>query len=607
MFPPSVHPSGEHVEFSKAGEPAEADWNDLEADVIELGIATEISQFYREGGRHEIAYALSGFLRRCNWPQVRAERFIGKLASAFGDNDIDDRLQAARDAYAATNPIGRNKLSDLTDENFVASASKWAGYHESVTRSQGARLGNLESEADCAHEFVTEYMDRVIFDDLVQQFYLKRYGVYVPVSSDVIRGLVQDMPDTLVSKFPASSLKKFKSATGVGGIVNLARPQFIRDARSFDTDHTLLGVQNGVLDLRSNTLLTDPSSIVTKRALVKFNPEADCPTFKAFFNEIMGNDKELIGYVRRVLGYCITGHTGEQACFIAIGSGANGKSTLFSVVHKVLGDYAGDTPMQTLMQSRYGDQNTYDLAALEGRRLVIAQEGEASSKLAEAKLKSMTGGDPIPCRPIYGKPKTYDPRFKIVLVTNELPKIDGVDEAIWRRIKVIPFNVTIPKDERDPYLKEKLLAEKEGVLNFLIECFQEYEAAQAKSRGSGLLEPEVVTKEIQNYRAETDSVGMFIKSKCIEGKDKSSFSKHLYKAYCDWCGEAGIDEPLSSAHFGRNLSRKGYTPYKTSTGNGWKGLEYNNLDETCPYFGKVQDTSKFRRDQLADLLLDQAL
>ena len=227
MFPPSVHPSGEHVEFSKAGEPSEANWSDLEANIIELAIATEISQFYREGGRHEIAYALSGFLRRCGWPQERTEKFIEKMSTGFRDNDIGDRVQAAKDAYAATNPIGRNKLSDLTDAEFVASASKWAGYHESVNRSQGAGLGNLESEADCAHEFVTEYMDRVIFNDLAEQFYLKRSGVYVPVSSDVIRGLVQDMPDTLASKYPESSLKKFKSATGVRSIVNLARPQIL--------------------------------------------------------------------------------------------------------------------------------------------------------------------------------------------------------------------------------------------------------------------------------------------------------------------------------------------------------------------------------------------
>ena len=578
MFPPSIHPLGERVEFFQADEPAEADWNDLEAHIIQLGIATEISQFYRDGSRHDIAYALSGFLRRCNWPQERTEKFITKLAIGFSDNDIHDRVQAARDAYAAATPMGRRKLGDLTDDEFAASASKWLGYHANSAASQVAGLGSLDTEADCASEFVIEYGDRVIFDDVVGQFYLRRGGVYGPVSEDVIRGLVQDMPDTLASKFPASSLKKFKSSAGVRGILNLARPQFIRDARSFDTDHTLLGVQNGVLDLKSKTLLEHPSSIVTKRASVKFNPEADCPAFKAFLREIMGGDEELIAYVRRVLGYSITGYTGEQACFIAIGSGANGKSTLFSVVHKVLGDYAGDTPMQTLMQNKYGDQNTYDLAALEGKRLVIAQEGEANSKLAEAKLKAMTGGDPIACRAIYGKPKTYDPRFKIVLVTNELPKIDGVDEATWRRIKVIPFNVTIPRDKRDPYLKEKLLAEKEGILNFLIECFHEYEGARLDHQaGSGLFEPEVVFKEIENYRAEADSVGMFIRFNCVEAKGNSSSTRHLYHAYCGWCDESGI-EPLSSSHFGRNLGRKGYAKYKMSAGNGWKGIALRYKD-----------------------------
>ena len=129
MFPPSIHPLGEQVEFFPADEPAEADWNDLEAHIIQLGIATEISQFYRDGSRHDIAYALSGFLRRCNWPQERTEKFITKLAIGFSDNDIHDRVQAARDAYAAATPMGRRKLGDLTDDEFAASASKWLGYH----------------------------------------------------------------------------------------------------------------------------------------------------------------------------------------------------------------------------------------------------------------------------------------------------------------------------------------------------------------------------------------------------------------------------------------------------------------------------------------------
>ena len=180
------------------------------------------------------------------------------------------------------------------------------------------------------------------------------------------------------------------------------------------------------------------------------------PRFKAFLKEITGGDTGLYHYLRRIMGYMVTGNTGEQVIFIAIGSGANGKSTFFSILRSVLGDYAGSTPMNTLMQTKYGNENTYDLAAHEGKQLVIAMEGEAGSKLAEAKIKNMTGGDAISCRPIYGKPRTYDPQFKLVLVTNELPEIVGVEEAIWRRIKLIPFRVTFPECRRDPDLKEKL-------------------------------------------------------------------------------------------------------------------------------------------------------
>ena len=578
MFPPSVHPSGECVEFSKAGKPSDADWNELEAAVTELAIATLMAPFYREGSRHDIAYSLSGFLRRCNWPQERTEQFIENLASVFQDDQFDDRIQCVRDAYEAANPMGRNKLSDLTNNEFVTYISKWTMYRTTTTSSTVMGLISLESEADCASEFVEEFREHIKFDDVAEQFYLRRHGVYVPVSADVIRGLVQDMPDSLADRFPQSSLKKFKSASGVRNIADLARPQLIADARSFDTDPMLLGVQNGVLHLKTETLSTSPSSIVTKRASVKFSPGANCPNFKAFLEHIMGGDKELIAYVRRVFGYCITGGTGEQACFIAIGSGANGKSTLFSVIHTVLGDYAEYTPMHTLMQTRFGDQNTYDLAALEGKRLVIAQEGEATSKLAEAKLKSMTGGDAISCRPIYGRPRTYDPRFKVILVTNDLPKIDGVDEAIWRRIKIIPFNVTIPRESRDPYLKEKLLKESDGILNFLVECFQEYDA-------TGLSEPDIIVRAIRNYQAEADSVGIFIKARCDEGSGKSSSTKTLYEAYVEWCSEGGL-EPLVKAQFGRNLGRKDYQKYRMSSGSGWKGiaLKDEDVDTECIEF-----------------------
>ncbi len=272
----------------------------------------------------------------------------------------------------------------------------------------------------------------------------------------------------------------------------------------------------------------------------------------------MKGDDELYRYLRRILGYTLTGYTGEQVLFFGIGSGANGKSTLFSLLHDIFGDYAGYTPMSTLMQTKYGNENTYDLAALEGKRLVVAQEGEAGSKLAEAKIKAMTGSDPIACRAIYGQPKTYDPRFKLALATNELPTINGIDEAIWRRIKLLPFRVSFPENRRDPSLREKLLAERDGILNFLIGCYADYEAA-CRDHGRGLAEPESVSKELREYRATSDTVGTFLLDGCdIDAKAKT-MTRELYGSYAEWCNESSLD-PVSQATFTKY-------PWKEGTSN----------------------------------------
>ena len=368
--------------------------------------------------------------------------FIEKLARAHRDNEIDDRRRCVKDAYVFDHPFGLRRLAELTNELTAKCVARWIGYHEKTPSATPPNGMSLETDLDCANVFVAEHKDKIIYDALAEQFYRRQSGVYVPVTDVEIQGLVQSMADSLTGKFHARDLKRFHSAAGVKNIMTMARPLLMEDARSFDSDPLLFGVKNGVFDLRTKTLIENPSSIVTKRFAATYDPDADCPRFKNFLKEITGGDMGLYDYLRRIMGYMLTGNTGEQVIFIAIGSGANGKSTFFSILRSVLGDYAGSTPMNTLMQTKYGNENTYDLAVHEGKRLVIALEGEAGSKLAEAKIKNMTGGDAISCRPIYGKPRTYDPRFKLVLVTNELPEIVGVDEAIWRRIKLIPFRVT---------------------------------------------------------------------------------------------------------------------------------------------------------------------
>ena len=555
--------------------------------MTELAIATKVSETYVTGNRHDFALTLSGVFRRAGWSRERSESFIQKFALAHHDNEIDDRLRSVKDGYLLDYPPGLTRLAELTDDATVKYVAKWLGYHEGAPSSAGGTP--LETELDCANLFVAEHRSAVIYDADGQQFYRRQNGVYSPASDVEIQGLVQSMSQSLAATHRPKDLARFHSASGVKNILCLSRPMLMADARQFDSEPLLFGVQNGVIDLGTKTLITNPPSIVTKRFAATYAPSADCPRFKAFLKEITNGDASLCGYLRRILGYMVTGKTGEQVIIIAIGSGANGKSTLFSVLHAILGDYAGYTPMTTLMQTKYGNENTYDLAAHEGKRLVIAQEGEAGSKLAEAKIKAMTGGDPIACRPIYGKPKTYVPQFKLVLVTNELPEIVGVDDAIWRRIKLMPFRVTFPEDRRDPNLRDKLLEERDGILNFLIDCYADYDAECHKHPAdSGLAEPEAVKAELRDYRASSDTVGMFLGECCEIGVKGTTMTKKLFEEYEFWCRESGLDALTQSA-FGKCLGKKGFSPHKTAKGNGWRGVALKDRSEAYHDFNTMKE------------------
>jgi putative DNA primase/helicase len=590
MFPPSVHPSGEHVEFDKARVPTPISWPELENAVVELAIATEISESYTDGYRHDIALALAGVLCRAKWPKDRSEAFIEKLARAHGDNEIEGRLRCVSDAYVFDHPFGLRRLAELANESTAKCVARWISYHERTPSATVPNGVSLETELDSAKIFVAEHKDKIIYDDLAEQFYRRQCGVYVPVTDVEIQGLVQSMAESLTGQFHAKDLSRFSSAAGVKNIMTMARPLLIKDARSFDSDQLLFGVKNGVFDLRTKTLIENPSSIVTKRFAATYDPDADCPRFTAFLKEITGGHTGLYDYLRRVMGYMLTGNTIEQVIFIAIGSGANGKSTFFSILRSILGDYAGSTPMNTLMQTKYGNENTYDLAAHEGKRLVTATEGEAGSKLAEAKIKNMTGGDAITCRPIYGKPRTYDPRFKLVLVTNELPKIVGVGEAIWRRIKLIPFRVTFGEGRRDLNLQDKLLSERDGILNFLIECYGDYEAARRKHpSGSGLAEPDGVANELRDYRECSDTVGMFLAECCEVGVKGMTMTSSLFQAYEIWCSDSGI-EPLDKTMFGKGLGDKGLEKHKGRKGNGWRGVVLKASEEDFGPYTSIRES-----------------
>ena len=198
-----------------------------------------------------------------------------------------------------------------------------------------------------------------------------------------------------------------------------------------------------------------PEHYLTKAITVDADETADCPMWKKFLLRIMGGDKEMVAYLQRVCGYCLTGFTEEHAMFFAHGGGANGKSTFASVLLGIFGTgfsgYAAVAPISTFLASNT-DQHPTDLAMLQGVRLVIAQETEQGRSWATGKLKMMTGGDPITARFMRQDFFTYIPRFKIMVMGNHKPQFHNVDEAIKRRLHLIPFNVTIPEAERDPLM-----------------------------------------------------------------------------------------------------------------------------------------------------------
>jgi putative DNA primase/helicase len=273
--------------------------------------------------------------------------------------------------------------------------------------------------------------------------------------------------------------------------------------------------------------------------------------------------QELLEYVQKVAGYALTGSTKEQCLFMLLGGGANGKSTLVSLLTKLMGDYAANTAASTLMASS-NNQLGDDLIRLAGARLVTAAETEHGQRFAEAKIKSFTGGDMISARPLYGNWVDFMPVGKILLTTNNRPEIRGSDDGIWRRIREIPFNRQFTEAEQDKELMAALTQELPGILNWAIEGCLLWQA-------NGLSAPASVTASVSEYRSEMDTVCMFVSDECTVAAHDRVTVGSLYQQYLSWCRSSG-KHPRSKVQFGKALTSQGYEQIRGSTGRYWRGL-----------------------------------
>ena len=232
-------------------------------------------------------------------------------------------------------------------------------------------------------------------------------------------------------------------------------------AQELDANPMLLGAANGVVNLTTGKLEPNsPDKLITRYSSVSYNRTAKCPTFLKFLKKIFKGDKAKVAFIRRLVGYCITGRTGEQVFFFFFGFGANGKTTLLRVIELLLGSgMAKQTPAETLMAKTQGTKQSNDLARLQSVRVVLANEVEDGSLLAESLVKQITGGDTVTARYLFKEFFEYRPEFKLIIAGNHKPIIKSTDNGIWRRTVMVDFPVSIPKEEQDPDLPNKLEAE----------------------------------------------------------------------------------------------------------------------------------------------------
>ena len=358
---------------------------------------------------------------------------------------------------------------------------------------------------------------------------------------------------------------EFQKRARVEAVVALGRcdPRISRRPADFDRDTWLFNCTNGTLDLRDGVIHAHrQEDHITKASPVAYDPQARCPRWERFLEEIFPDDS-VRAYVKRAVGYSMTGSVREQVLFFAHGGGANGKSVLLNTVSYILGHY-GKTAAPELLVVKTNEKHETELADLAGVRLVSTIETESGRRLAESKTKMLTGGDTIKARFLYADFFEFEPTFKLWLVSNHKPNIRNTDEGIWRRFHLIPFTVSIPKDSQDKTLPETLRTEAAGILRWAVEGCLEWQR-------DGLRPPAPVLDAVASYRQEMDVLGQFLAERCIEGKSLFVSSKTLYAAFVAWAEENGEHPPTQKA-FGISLRERGYVATRPGGVRTWFGF-----------------------------------
>ena len=384
---------------------------------------------------------------------------------------------------------------------------------------------------------------------------------------------VPEMLDAVATQEPkkdrAKAIKSWARTSGSKGkldaMLQLAstEPGLSVDENELDAQPWLLNTPGGIIDLRNGkTIPHDPDLLLSRMTNVSLQP-GPARQWRHFLSDVLDGDRDLARFIATAAGYSLTGSTREQVLFLLWGEGANGKTTFLEALRYVLGDYSINTPFNTFTAGN-GSGPRNDIARLSGVRFTLATEGDEGSKLDEAIVKRLTGGDTITARYLFKEFFDYEPRFKIWLATNYRPRIRGADHAIWRRIRLVPFVVQIPKDKQDKDLNSKLEAEAGEILHWLVEGAKLWYT-------SGLHQSAKVDGATLAYRADQDVLGQFISECCLIGGVHAERSLTLYQVYYKWALEQG-ERPWANRTFTLRLEERGFNRQRKSSGVWWLGI-----------------------------------
>lgn len=473
-------------------------------------------------------------LMRDKWDEYRGEE-------TYGEMTIKDAIRKTKETIGAK----KERLITIKENDFVQ------------TKFPYTELGNAEW-------FANEYKEKILFSNQYGWMIwnkkkweideVNKVEVYATKLFKKLFEMESDNEDILkaMRKWGMTS----QSRRVISNSLLLSKALLPIRIEQLDTNKYLLNCQNGILDLKTGSLLPHASHhLMTKIADAGYEEDAECPNWIKFLESIFvdskGNtDHELIRYVQKLVGYTMTGDVSEQSMYFLYGGGKNGKSTFINTIKDILGDYSRQTNKETFISKEHNGSANSDVARLAGSRFVSAVESNDGEKLDESIVKQITGGESIIARFLHKDFFEFTPEFKVFFTTNHKPIVKGTDEGIWRRIKLIPFLATIPEEKRDLQLPVKLKEEVSGILKWMLEGCLLWQK-------EGLKNPSSIESASKDYREEMDILLPFIKECCTVNPLAKVELKDLYNEYQSYCIE-NDDYKLKKRAFTREIESKGY-------------------------------------------------